>query len=457
MVIAFLLLMVMITSVSALQLTYEPVRDDVLPGGSAVYTVHMRNEDPMSISVTIKSLDLAWTMDKDAEKYTIDAGQTRDAVVTYTPVSQNVKPGSYGLNFQASSSTEKQTQILPVQVLDFMEVLNINVPLRPLDPRRPAILSLALKNKYNVQLDNMRVQVQSDLFNGEQTVSLGPLGKKDIEFQLKLAENQQEGKYDLTVRASLPNNKIVWDKKETLVVSKYGAVQQVVEEEQGFFTGGETVTHTNSANTVTEDVYEKQLGTLAYYVSTFDPVPSKITKEESGYRVQWVTSLNPGQRVVLRYRTNYGKPLLMGLILLGIIVAVYKAKKRFLYIKKRVLLLHTEKGGVGIMKVVVEVRNNSGHDLPNVSIMDKVPKMINAPTDFGMHKPVQVKQMPDGVLLIWRFPLLRKGQEITVSYKVATKTQVMGRMVLPRAVVKSLVGMKKYMGHSSVVHLRERR
>lgn len=446
----------LISSVTAIQVAYDAVKEEVLPGQSAVYTIHLHNEDPLSVMVTIKSIDLAWTMDHDAEKYVIEPGTTRDVTVTYTPINQKNQPGSYGLNFQASTSQEKQALLLPVTVVGYTDLLSAQLPDVPIDPRRPTILTLDLKNKHSIVLDGLKVQLQSALFDQQQTTDLAAYAQKVLEFPIKLVENQKEGVYDIRVVVTM-QDKVVTDQKLPLRVSKYGAVQELVEPKQTVFSYGETVTHTNKGNKVVDDQYEKVFSTLGYRFSTFAPEPTNVLAENGKYTARWVTTLQPGATVTITYRTNYGAPLLYTLLVVGAVILVYTLRKQHVKVRKRVLMLHTEKGGIAIMKVVLAVKNASGSDLAGVMVVDKVPKVLNAPTDFGMRKPEHVKQGPDGIIITWKLPHMRRGEEVTFTYKIAGKMHVLGNVVLPRAQVRGLLGMKKYAGRSQIVTLRERK
>ncbi len=451
-----LTILLCVSSALALQVSFDAVRAEVLPGENAMYTIHLHNEDPFAVTVTIKSIDLAWTMDKDSQSVVVNSGETKDIAVAYTPINPKNKPGTYGLNFQASTSQEKQVQLLPVQVIDYNELVSVKLPLMPIDPRRPAIINLDVRNMHGIALKEMRVQLESQLFNVQQNLELNAQERKTLEFPVKLAENQQEGNYDVNVRVFL-GDRMIMDQKTPLRVSKYGAVQEVVEPAQNLFTYGEKITHTNNGNTVAEDVVEKEFGTLTYLFTKFNPEPTSVVESDGTRKVQWVNTLQPSAAVTIQYKTNYGKPLIYAILLLGIIVLVYNIRKQDVQIKKRVLMLHTEKGGVAIMKVLLVLRNASGHDLVGVTVVDKVPRMISAPSDFGSHKPESVKQVPDGVMIMWKIPHMRRGQEVMLSYKITSKMQLLGKITLPRAMAKAMMGARKYVGRSPSVTLKERK
>src|SRR3989338_8752070 len=115
----FTLLFVLIllsTSVLALRVSYDSIQEEVLPVQSSSYTIHLINDDNEDYTVTIKSIDLAWQMDKDSTNHEVKAGQTKDVEVVFQPLSANPKPGIYGINFQAVTSRTKETKLLPVTV-----------------------------------------------------------------------------------------------------------------------------------------------------------------------------------------------------------------------------------------------------------------------------------------------------------------------------------------------------
>ena len=55
------------TTALALQITYDSIQEEVLPGQSAKYLIHLTNNADEKVTVTIKTVDIIWGMDKMIE------------------------------------------------------------------------------------------------------------------------------------------------------------------------------------------------------------------------------------------------------------------------------------------------------------------------------------------------------------------------------------------------------
>ena len=119
--------------------------------------------------------------------------------------------------------------------------------------------------------------------------------------------------------------------------------------------------------------------------------------------------------------------------------------------------MHTDTGNVGIMKVLINIRNRGNVSLNNVRIVDKVPNSIKAPTQYGTLKPNHVKASPEGSIMVWDLPNVRAGEEKVISYRLEGKIQVLGKIVLPSAVAKYTLLGRGVAARSSTASLREKK
>jgi len=163
----------------------------------------------------------------------------------------------------------------------------------------------------------------------------------------------------------------------------------------------------------------------------------------------------PGDTKTIEYRTDYLTPLLILLLIIVVVVVLYVWVISPVSITKKAVTLHSRKGNIAIMKVLINVRNNRKTTLHNLSVVDKVPKVIKAPTEFCLERPSTTEIHEDGTRFIWHIPTLNPGQEKIYSYKIESNIKVLGKMRLPSAVAVIRKGMKKRIVKSSNVILRE--
>ncbi len=441
------------SSALALQVTYDSVQEEVLQGQPASYVVHLTNDGPVPTTITILSTDISWILDKDSTSYEVDAGETKDVPISYTPVSTHQQPRAYGINFQATTPQTKETKVLPVLVVDYKDTVSAEFTSLPtIDPRRSTIVKLLLKNKHNIALKDLEVSLQSGFFKQSKTVSLEGKEQKELEFPIALDPDTQEGDYTLNAIVNLGQTNLL-SQQFLYKVGRYSNVKEVVEPKEGFLISGQTVTETNEGNYVISGSYKKSFGTLAYTFTTLSPDPNSVVKTDGIYNVEWDYNLDPGKSIIVTYTTNYLTPLLFLVVLVGGLIAFKQLSKKYLEVTKRVLVLHTTQGGLAIMKVVVSVRNPGKTTINHVSVMDKIPSNIKAPTDFGVIKPSNVRNTPEGIKVIWELSSLRAGEEKSLTYKIESKMQLTSKSLLPAALAKFMSGSKKIVASSQAVSL----
>lgn len=452
--ILLLLTLLLSTQAFALRVSYDSIQEEVLPGQAASYTVHLTNDDDQDVTVTIKSIDLAWQMDKDSTSYEVDAGETYDVVVTYTSINPTPAPTRYGLNFQASTKETKETKLLPVLIVDYKDTLEPSFSSLPvIDPRRSTIVKLLLTNKHNILLEDIEVTLKSEFFEETQTVTLQGKEQRELEFPITLDPETIEGEYTLNAIAHLGDKELL-DQEFLYSIGKYSNVREIVQPEEGFLLTGARITQTNEGNAVVSETYSEDFGLLSYYFTSFQPEPTSVVKTDGRYNVVWNYNLAPGESLIIDHTTNYRKPILFTLLILAALVAFYFFSKKYLEVDKRVLVLHTTQGGMAIMKVVIAVRNPGKTTIRTVSVMDKVPHNIKAPTDFGIIKPVHVKSTPEGMRIIWELPSLKPGEEKTLTYKIESKMNLSQQFTLPGAAAKFMSGAKKVIATSPAVSIK---
>ncbi|MBI5392220.1 hypothetical protein HZB00_04425 [Candidatus Woesearchaeota archaeon] len=451
-----LVFLLSLSTVSALQVSLTPVQSEVLPGQGPTYIIHLINDDSFSQYVTIKTIDLVWMMDKDNTQYIVDAGQTRDVTISYTPRDLSLEPGLYGINFLATTGKVRETKLLPVEVLAYTALVDAQFKSLPvIDPRRTTTVKLLLNNLHTIPMDDVLVQLQSNYFQQQQSVKLATKGSQELSFPITLDPSLQEGTYDLRVKLTASDGHVLVDKAFPFTIGRYSQAKQVVEPQNGVFVTGETVTKKNEGNAVLDEVYSKDFTKFSYMFTSFSPAPSHIDLNDGKKVAVWEFTLAPGQSYTIQYLTNYRTPFFFTVLLLLGIALFYHLKKRDLVIQKKVMVLHTREGGLAVLKVLITVKNTGSSVLQHVELIDRVPHLLKSPTDFGTAKP-HVRSQPDSTHLYWEIPHLRKGEERVFSYKIESKTKLPSSLLLPPASAKVTVGKNRVMATSGTAVIRRR-
>lgn len=432
--VVLLVFLVSVLGVAALDVSYDNVNTVVLSGQQVKYLLHVKNDKSESVNVQIKSLSLDWILDEGQGFYDIKAGETRNFGLTFSPLLAD-KPAVYGLILVVESEEERVEKILKAEVLDYKKIFSKEYSFPVIDPRRGTMLKFNFENKYDILLHDLMLSLDSDLITKESKFSLNPKGSEVIEFEIDIDDVTPEGKYPVDIKVIDAEENVYVEDEEMLTVSIYHDVKEVIEPVEGFLVSGEKITQMNDGNSVVDKRLTRIFSALEKKFTKFDPVPSEWKIEEGKYIAVWSYSLEPGESKSVRYVTNFKTPLIVVIAIVVIILLVYFIKRKPLSISKKVLTLHTKKGDIAIMKVLINIKNTSKEKLHNVSVVDRVPNLIKAPVEFGVLKPSSVKKIGDGARMVWSFHSMVPGEERVISYKVESKVYVLGKLTLPPAVV----------------------
>ncbi len=442
-------------SALALDVTYIPVQDQVMPGQQAKYVLTIINNEAAQTDVVVKSIDLNWKLDSDGAKFTLKPKETVEFNAVYTPLSNNMKPGKYGVNYRIESQSKTLfNDYLPVTVVRYDEIVDVSFVGKALiDPLRNSIVKLDVTNLKPIDLVDLDVQVNSEAFKDSKVLNLIRNEKDTLEFQIAPNPNIKEGDYVANVIIMLGDKQLL-DKPLSIVVGRYNDLQEVSEPVEGFLILGEKTTLNNNGNALIENVLVKKLSWLQSKFTDFEPAPSTVEQKADGYvYVQWNYALQPGQSETFAYSTNYRNPIIYAILFVVIAGGFYLLRKKDLIVTKRALSLHTTEGNLAIMKVLVTVKNDGNAGIDEIRVMDKVPGVIKAPVEFGMIKPNSVKNVGEHTVLMWDIPHLKKGEEKVISYKIEGRVNILDTIILPAALAKFGLGTKKKMFTSKSVSL----
>ena len=181
--------------------------------------------------------------------------------------------------------------------------------------------------------------------------------------------------------------------------------------------------------------------------SRFSEEPSKIEKTKDGYNLEWSFTLEAGEVKEIIITTNYYVLFfgIIAIIIIGLVLFYYGGKKVFAY--KTVRKVGKDDEGINYVKIALHVKNKTGMALNNVKIVDYLPKLVHViKKDFGTMKPdkIQVSRSSGTMRLVWELEGLDKGEERVITYAIHSKMSIIGKLILPNAIVE-YKGKKKFM------------
>ena len=423
---------------SEINVQETPVQSVVLPGQNVIFDLEITNTQSFQDEIKAVVTDASWKRQEGKELYSLQAGQKIQDRLTLFPLGY-LKPGFYSLNVRFVSTknpeifTDKQ---LLVTIVDYDKLLEANLETNPegIDPRKDNLVKVNLMDNYNINLENVQVHIENNLFVHDITTNLQGLKTKSEEFIITLDPSTKEGDYDTKILVKY-NAKTLVDKNIKLKVSLYSNIKETKTQENNFLIKTTTASRVNNGNGISNEVYTLHLSSFKKLFTKFDPLPSNEEETTNGFRYEWRFTLQPGEEYKIMIKTNYRTALILIILIILVIYFGYKLFKIDLSVNKKALILRSQEGGIAGVKVLIYIKNN-GPQIRNLHLVDIVPNDLEIPHEYITLKPNSIKKDLTSSTIIWEIPEVSKGEERVISYKLKSKTGHKGRLLMPRAVCR---------------------
>ena len=392
----------------------------------------------------IMSTDLKWDLEEDRSEFILSSGGVVDFEVVYVPLG-SYEPGRYGVNLLVVSDRDSIEQYLPVNVLDNYDILDVAFISSPVvDPRKETIVKLNLKNKYNIDLGLLDVELSGEGFSQVTKAIIYSKETKVVEFNLDLDEDLAEGEHLFHVKI-VGGNSVYVDSDFKVNIKRYSDFKEVINVEESFLYKRSIVDHLNEGNAFEQDVYVKRLSLFERWFTRFSPKPTRVSKKSGLYYAEWDVGLKPSESEQIKIVTNYRLPI--GVLVLVILVCsvIWYFKKRSVIVKRKII---TIKKSVHRVSVHVNIIVKASANVKDIRIMERVPYIVGKPKYF-LVKPVRMKRENDSLVMYWEFKSIMVGEEINVNYTV--DCSIKEKLSVPPTVVRYSEGLNRFMATSSRV------
>lgn len=420
---------------AAIDVGEEPIKNIILPGEVGGYYLDVTNtggKDSFGITTT----DNNWRL-KGKTSFEIEPGQKQRIKIELLPIGE-LKPASYSVNIRVYSKNTAETvdKALLVNLVAFSELINAELEYSPegLDPRKENLIKLNLKNKNNIRLENVKIKMESSLFEDERTIDLLPLEDRSEELRINFNDLVERGSYEVKLLIAM-NDKVLIERAEKVNVGYYSDVTEDVKVEDGFLVKKTILFRENKGNTASEEEFNVKLNSFENTFTRMHPEAGEWEKRNGIHYYTWMFSINPGDDYRIEVKTDYLTPLIVIVVIVIVAIALYYFLKKDVSIKKKVLTIKSN-GGISEMKIILVVKNTGGN-LNRVQVVDRLPKIIKKPAEYGVVKPTNVKHSElGGTMILWDLQNLVRGEERVISYKIKSDIHVVGRLHMPVASVR---------------------
>ncbi len=449
----FLLVLFLLSPVSGADLKVDVTKEQNFaePGGSINLIITIKNERLRDDTFELKVDDFAVAPFSDAiesvafsPSNTIIVPSRQQLIVTAKVIFlKTVRPGrNYILPLEVKSLSDPNVrEVLDplIYVISPQDVINIEI-IPPTDfiPGKSNIVTLKLKNNVNVNINNARIFYTSPVFNFEDSLSLKPLGEKNIELPLNLDPDTLQGDYSMTIRI-FKDNTLKGSAGFTFVVGENPDVVEKKNVATGFLYSRIGIERKNNGNVAVERTVTYPVTFLKDIFTSTQPKAGIILSDGKRY-YQWKFTIQPGATQNIKIVTDYRWIFFsIVVILLAVYIIIY-VRKRELGLIKEVLKISEDK--FSSLKVILHITNRSPRTFYTVKVMDFVPHYGHMEIEYGTFKPGKVEESGNGRRLVWEIPKIEPREERIISYILKSKVIFVSRYKLPRALLR-YYGKKK--------------
>jgi len=387
-------LLLLATTVMAVDTRIIPGKDEILPGETATYILRLfnPNDDVANVKLSFPA-DSAWNIITQPISHQtslkIPPGESVDTTILITP-GESVEFGrkhTYGFMIESNTENYKTTVGIdiflrsPLRRLEYVPTVGVDVDVNTeLDPRQKTNLYVTLKNFNPLNITGLEVELLSSINtdnNQKKIVDLLGLKTEKISFELLYDSLQPPDRDTLIVKTSYPAKNATFESQEkVLEILPYSELKTDTAPETSFLKNHLELSFQNIGN-VNRDVHYEIRTSLFRQIFT-DSEPKAEIVIHDGYRfLTWDFSLVPLEPRKITVTENY-RPLFIIIILLLIAIAFYYAFRSAVVIKKQAVHLRGDK-----VKVLLHVKNRTGKIVENINVIDKVPRIGEVSKTFS--------------------------------------------------------------------------
>ncbi|MCF7866176.1 hypothetical protein K9M18_01920 [Candidatus Woesearchaeota archaeon] len=425
----------------------------IIPGETASYTLMITNLDSYSQTYTLGlSAGDAPSWIQTPNAVNLEAGKS-------TSIDLRIKPktttslGSYmlTLKIQDKDGIEKTIGVPLILSLDAFTsgykadvALNVDVPEKQ-DPREKLKINVLLRNRNPLDIDELIIEINSDLFSKNYNLSLGPRKELTNEFVFELNPLTEPKEYDLNVKIKLPSGETISEANKKLIIEEYSTIDVEQQSTTNWFYTEDTISLTNNGNHErTKEIKVKAPWYQRIFLSQ-QPTGEVISEEGKTY-VKWNIEIKSTETKTIQLAWNY-RPLAILILIILLLIIAYFIFRSPIVLLKEAAVLKEDSEGISEIKVRLFVKNRVQRKLNSITITDILPRITELITQehaMGSLKPTKVSTTSKkGTILYWDIDTLEPFEERIITYKIKSKLKVVGTMTLPKTIVKFDTGNGK--------------
>lgn len=440
----FLLIIgVFCVAADSVEITQETLTKQVRPGDTASYILTIKNNQFMADTFVVSPDEFGVSPFSDTFEYVIIEPNQIDinarhegSIVVNFKVMDDVKPNRNYKTFvriKSLRTTYKEDYPITVSVNEPENAIGIDsiVPDK-IVPGKEYTIKINYKNNVNVILPNVDIYLTSDFFTQKYNYKFYPYQEFSTSYKFTLEKDVKPGFYDLGIKAYQGNDlKGKFLKKFEVVANK--EIEEKIEEvaSDGFLVKTFVISKINHGNTLVDESITVDLNLIERLMVSFDKTPNK--KIDGSY--QWMFKIGPNESYELRKEVDYKVLILIILILVIFLGLLIYWMLTGVKLKKRIIRLRDDREG-SELRIMLHLNNRTNRKITNVRVIDLLPNVLKLTTYFGTLKPTKLQKGELNTRVIWEIGTLEPGEERIISYQVRSQMKVLGRVILPKSLLR---------------------
>ncbi len=355
-------------------------------------------------------------IDKDpfVKKFTIKPNDNLDILGHYS--------FSYTLNHRG---VEKYNQKFLINLVNLEDIIEIG---SDFIDQESGEVEFYIQNLEEVNLKNLSAKFSSILFETKETFDLGPKEKR--KFTIEVDENELK-----KIKAGVYIIKSVFETENgerridgNLYLGERKGIT-TTEDKAGFLIRTETITKINSGNVLENVQVELKRNIISRLFTDFETEPTIVDRKGFTIEYTWIKqNLGPTDVYIVKAKTNYILPFLIIIVAVLALIGFKRFSETKVEVTKAVSPVKTKNGEFALkVKLALKATKN----VENVTLIDKVPRIVKIYKKFGTVKPDKIDAASRRIH--WHIGDLNPGEERIFSYIVYSKVGVVGKFSLPEA------------------------
>ncbi|MBU2503999.1 MAG: hypothetical protein KJ879_03020, partial [Nanoarchaeota archaeon] len=263
----------------------------------------------------------------------IDAGSTKNVELKLAPLGTIKERGYYTMSYYIKrSDTEQEPHTLTFKIIELKDAFSIGAGF--LDPESSEV-EVFIKNKENVNFENINAKFTSPFFNFERAFTLEPYETEtfDIPIDQETLRGMTAGFYTMTSEITIGKEKssiegvLKFIEKDIVTTTK---------SEFGFLINTQVIEKSNEGNVAqkTETVIRKNV--IPRLFTSFSPEPDMVERDGANVYYTWIREIKPGEVLQIKAKTNWLFPFVIISFLVIIVFMTKRYTETSLVLRKRV-------------------------------------------------------------------------------------------------------------------------